>query len=55
MRTGKVDFEGVLSGLYKLGYKGYVTIEREIEGEQQIKDIRESKIFLEELIEKICG
>ena len=55
MRTGKVDFEGVLSGLHALGYDGYVTIEREIEGEQQIKDIRESKVFLEGLIAKICG
>ena len=55
MRTGKVDFEGVLSGLNALGYKGYVTIEREIEGEQQINDIRESKVFLEDLIKKICN
>lgn len=54
MGTGKVDFEAVLSGLYSLGYDGYVTIEREIEGEQQIKDIRKSKTYLQELINKIC-
>lgn len=53
MGTGKVDFEKVLKGLHELGYDGYVTIEREIEGEQQTKDIRESKVFLEGIIEKI--
>ena len=55
MGTGKVDFVAVLSGLHKLGYKGFVTIEREIEGEQQIADIRKSKVFLEDIIAKICN
>ena len=54
MGQGKVDFRGVLSGLYALGYNGYVTIEREIEGEQQILDIRESKKFLQKIIDEVC-
>ncbi len=52
--TGKVDFEKVLSGLYELGYDGYITIEREISGEQQAKDIRAAKEYLEGIIQKIC-
>lgn len=55
MGEGKVDFEAVLSGLYALGYDGYITIEREIEGEQQIKDIRESRKFLQGVIDKVCS
>ncbi|MBQ2986975.1 MAG: sugar phosphate isomerase/epimerase [Tyzzerella sp.] len=50
---GKVDFRGVLSKLYELGYDGYITIEREIVGEQQIADIRHAKAYLENLIDEI--
>ena len=39
MGEGKVDFTKLLSGLKTLGYNGALTIEREISGEQQIKDI----------------
>ena len=52
---GKVDFRGVIKGLYGLGYGGYVTIEREIEGDQQIKDIMESKEYLQNIIDEVCG
>jgi sugar phosphate isomerase/epimerase len=36
---GKVDFKGVLTKLHELGFDRYITIEREISGEQQAKDI----------------
>ena len=54
MGEGKVDFNGVLSRLYELGYNGYVTIEREIEGEQQIMDIRYGRKFLQGIIDEVC-
>lgn len=50
---GKVDFYGVIKGLYDIGYSGYITIEREINGEQQIKDIMESKVYLQNIIDKV--
>lgn len=52
---GKVDFRGVIEGLHKLGYAGYITIEREIEGEQQIADIMESKEYLQNIINEVYG
>jgi len=54
MGEGKVDFKGVLSRLYELGYNGYITIEREIEGEQQIMDIRYGRKFLQGIIDEVC-
>lgn len=39
MGEGKVNFPRLLAGLKSLGYTGALTIEREISGEQQIKDI----------------
>ena len=47
---GSVDFPKVVEKLKALGYEGTLTIEREISGEQQIKDILESKKYLETLI-----
>jgi L-ribulose-5-phosphate 3-epimerase len=47
---GKVDFPELIRRLKKLNYAGPVTIEREIEGAQQIDDIRKSKQYLEGLI-----
>ncbi|MBR5858521.1 MAG: sugar phosphate isomerase/epimerase [Clostridia bacterium] len=52
---GKVDFYGVIKGLHELGYKGYITIEREIEGEQQAKDIIKAKNYLEDIIKEVTG
>ena len=49
---GKVDFPVVLKKLKQVNYQGAMTIEREIQGEQQKKDILQSKIFLEALIAK---
>ncbi len=53
--TGKVDFREVLKRLYNLGYNSYVTIEREISGEEQIRDIKDAKKYLEEIIQDIEG
>ena len=39
--------------LKETGFDGSLTIEREISGEQQIKDILETKDYLTELIEKL--
>lgn len=50
---GKVDFRALFTKLHELGYDSYVTIEREISGEQQLKDILESKVYLERIISEI--
>ena len=50
---GKVNFPKFLQGLKACGFDGSLTIEREISGEQQIKDILETKDYLTELIEKL--
>ena len=47
---GKVNFPAFVNKLREVGYDGTLIIEREISGEQQIKDIIESKKLLEELI-----
>ena len=47
---GKVDFPAFVKGLKELGFDGSLTIEREISGEQQTKDILDAKAFLETLI-----
>ena len=52
---GKVDFKALFKKLHELQYDSYVTIEREISGEQQIKDIRESKKYLQNIIDEIYG
>lgn len=52
---GKVDFKGVISGLHALGYDGYVTIEREISGEQQTKDILAARDYLNAIIDEVEG
>jgi sugar phosphate isomerase/epimerase len=49
---GKVDFPTVFQQLKQVNYKGAMTIERETQGEQQKKDILQSKIFLNNLIAK---
>lgn len=47
---GDVNFGAVLRKLRALGYRGPMTIEREIEGQQQTADILASKTFLEKEI-----
>ena len=50
---GKVDFEKLFTRLHEIGYDGYVTIEREIAGEQQTIDILESRTYLQNIIDRI--
>ena len=50
---GKVDFPSLFQKLHALGYDGVVTIEREISGEQQTKDIMEAKAYLQAVIDRV--
>ena len=50
---GKVNFPVFIKKLHELGYDGDITIEREITGEQQKKDIIMAKQLLDELIQKL--
>lgn len=52
---GKVDFKALFKKLHELRYDGYVTIEREISGEQQTEDIRHAKKYLGDIIDEIYG
>jgi L-ribulose-5-phosphate 3-epimerase len=47
---GKVDFPRLIGGLKKIGYRGAITIEREISGPKQIEDVLAAKQYLEKLI-----
>lgn len=47
---GKVNFPKFIEKLREVGYDGTLIIEREISGEQQIKDIIESKKLLEGML-----
>ncbi len=52
---GKVDFPALFTKLKELGYDSWVTIEREIEGEEQIRDVRDAKVYLEQVINDVYG
>ena len=52
---GKVDFNRLFERLHEIGYDSYVTIEREIEGEEQNKDILHAKKYLGNIIERVYG
>lgn len=52
---GKVDFRALFVRLKELGYDAWVTIEREISGEAQERDIREAKAYLETVIQEVYG
>jgi L-ribulose-5-phosphate 3-epimerase len=47
---GKVNFPAFIKRLKEVGYRGPLTIEREISGPQQTADVRASKRYLEKLI-----
>ncbi len=47
---GKANFPVLIKRLKEAGYDGALTIEREISGEQQLKDIIDTKAYLEKLI-----
>ena len=50
---GKVNFPAFLKALKEHGYDGSLTIEREITGEQQLIDIRDTQAYLKTLIEQL--
>jgi len=47
---GKVNFPAFIKRLKEVGYRGPLTIEREISGPKQAEDIRASKAYLEKLL-----
>ena len=51
--SGKANFPALLSGLKSHGFDGSLTIEREISGEEQVRDIAATKEYLETLIEAL--
>lgn len=50
---GKADFPRLIKLLKYIGYDGAVTIEREISGEQQDRDIAKTKVYLEKLFAEV--
>jgi sugar phosphate isomerase/epimerase len=47
---GSVDLKAFLAGLKKIGYKGFLTIEREAhDKEERLRDLKEGKALLESL------
>ena len=50
---GKANFPALLKGLKEHGFDGSLTIEREIHGEQQLIDIRETQTYLQGLIDQL--
>ena len=52
---GKVNFYALFQKLHELHYNSYVTIEREIDGEQQLKDILDSREYLQKIITEVYG
>ena len=47
---GKVNYPAFIAKLKEIGYEGDITIEREIDGDEQKKDIRMAKDLLDKLI-----
>ncbi|HEY3705270.1 MAG TPA: sugar phosphate isomerase/epimerase family protein [Terracidiphilus sp.] len=52
---GLVDFRTVFAKLHKIGYAGAVTIERETSGPQQVEDVRNEKMYLENILREVVG
>ena len=50
---GKVNIRALVARLKEVGYDGALTIEREISGDQQVKDILMAKSLLENLIQEV--
>jgi sugar phosphate isomerase/epimerase len=53
---GAVDFRKIIQMLHDSGYKGDLSIEREIsEGSKRDKDLVDSKAYLDNIINEVCG
>ena len=52
---GLVDFKKVFTKLHAVGYTGAITIERETSGPQQIEDVRNEKIYLENILRGVLA
>jgi sugar phosphate isomerase/epimerase len=52
---GAVGIERFVQTLWKVGYRGPLTIEREISGDQQLKDIMAAKGLLEQIRAKVIA
>ena len=52
---GKVRFPEMMAKLHELNYTGPITIEREISGPRQETDIRDSRLYLQNLIDRTYG
>ena len=52
---GLVDFRAVFTKLHRLGYTGAVTIERETSGPQQVEDVRQEKLYLENILKEVLA
>ena len=46
---GCVDYYSLIPSLYKKGFRGPLTIEREISGDKQVKDIKKAVYILEKI------
>lgn len=52
---GKVNFRALFEKLHELGYDSHVTIEREIEGDQQLADVLDARQYLNTIISQVYG
>lgn len=52
---GKVDFKAFFKKLVELGYDSYITIEREIWGEEQEADIIYARDYINSILKEVCG
>ena len=50
---GRVDFKKLIKLLAENGYDGSITIEREITGDEQTRDILAGKKYLEDIINNL--
>ena len=53
--TGAGRFQKGIYQAARIGYTGAVTIERETSGPQQIEDVRNEKIYLENILREVLG
>ena len=52
---GLVDFKKVFTKLHEFGYTGPITIERETSGQQQIEDVKNEKLYLQQILNEVLS